>query len=218
MVFFFIISISPNSTEPFLINKIPKFVVVSSSSELSLCCDLFHAGKHQVLKQTCLSEKILSQHDLDYAIMPIQISLSLNASCLTRGVIECVTPWLCCNVLRHWTGRLHFVCLHWLFRTREHTEVRCDTGFSIDTFYVKQICYPFLPILGVLSGAKAPLRLLPLVIPYPGMLRYDMTLVLALHFLHKCMSILLPPFVSPFGVANRGKDILKEEPKLSLVH
>ena len=145
MVFFFIISISPNSTEPFLINKIPKFVVFSSSSELSLCCDLFHAGKHQVLKQTCLSEKILSQHDLDYAIMPIQISLSLNASCLTRGVIECVTPWLCCNVLRHWTGRLHFVCLHWLFRTREHTEVRCDTGFSIDTFYVKQMS-PLLPL------------------------------------------------------------------------
>ena len=192
----------------------------SSSSELSLRCDLFHAGKHQVLKQTCLSEKILSQHDLEYAIMPIQISLSPNASCLTRGVIECVTRWLCCNVLRHWTGRLHFVCLHWLFRTREHTEVRCDTGFSIDTFYVKQMS-PLLPLFTHFGSAvrgKGTPKVASLVIPYPGMLRYDMTLVLALHFLHKCMSILLPPFVSPFGVANRGKAILKEEPKLSLVH
>ena len=32
-----------------------------------------------------------------------------------------------------------------------------------------------------------------------------MTLVLALHFLHKYMSILLPLFISPFGIAVRGK-------------
>ena len=55
---------------------------------------------------------------------------------------------------------------------------------------------------------KATLRLLPLVIPYSGTgtLRYDMTLVLALlFFLHKYMSILLPLFITPFGVAVRGK-------------
>ena len=53
---------------------------------------------------------------------------------------------------------------------------------------------------------KATLRLLPLVIPYSGTLRYDMTLVLALlFFLHKYMSILLPLFINPFGVAVRGK-------------
>ena len=57
-----------------------------------------------------------------------------------------------------------------------NTEVRCDTGFSIDTFYVKQMSplLPLLPLLGVLSGVglKASLRLLPLVIPYSGTLRY----------------------------------------------
>ena len=57
-----------------------------------------------------------------------------------------------------------------------------------------------LPLLGVLSGVKASLRLLPLVIPYSGTLRYDMTMVLALRDLHKYMLLLLPPFVTPFGV------------------
>ena len=53
---------------------------------------------------------------------------------------------------------------------------------------------------------KATLRLLPLVIPYSATLRYDMTLVLALlFFLHKYMSILLPLFITPFGVVVRGK-------------
>ena len=52
---------------------------------------------------------------------------------------------------------------------------------------------------------KATLRLLPLVIPYSGTLRYDMTLVLALlFFLHIYMSMLLPLFITPFGVAVRG--------------
>ena len=51
---------------------------------------------------------------------------------------------------------------------------------------------------------KATLRLLPLVIPYSGTLRYDMTLVLALLFLHKYMSMLLPLFITPFGVAVRA--------------
>ena len=69
--------------------------------------------------------------------------------------------------------------------TRE-TLIKCDvtpvlalTRFTHVTFF----CCPFLPLLGVLSGIKATLRLLPLVIPYSGTpIRYDMTLVLALLF------------------------------------
>ena len=59
-----------------------------------------------------------------------------------------------------------------------NTKVRCDPGFSLDTFYINKcnFCYPFLPLLGVLPGVKATLRLLPSVIPYSGTLRYDMTL------------------------------------------
>ena len=66
-------------------------------------------------------------------------------------------------------------------------------------------CYPFVPILGMLSGVKASLRLLSLVILYSGTLRYDMTMVLALRLLNKYMSIVLPPFVTPFGDAVTGK-------------
>ncbi len=35
--------------------------------------------------------------------------------------------------------------------------MRCDPGFSLDTFYINKynFCYPFLPISGVLSGVKA---------------------------------------------------------------
>ncbi len=66
---------------------------------------------------------------------------------------------------------------------------------------------PFLPLLGVglLSGVEATLRLLPLVIPNSGTLRYDMTRVLALLFLHNFMSIVLPLVITPFWVAVRGK-------------
>ena len=65
-----------------------------------------------------------------------------------------------------------------------NTKVRCDPSFSLDTFYINKcnLCYPFIPLLGVLSGVKETLRLLSLVIPYSGTLRYDMTLVLALLF------------------------------------
>ena len=87
-----------------------------------------------------------------------------------------------------------------------NTKVRCDPGFSLDTFYINKcnFCYPFLSLLGVLSGVKATIRLLSLVIPYSGTLRYDTTLVLALLFLHKYMSILLPLFITPFCVAVTG--------------
>ena len=40
----------------------------------------------------------------------------------------------------------------------------------------------FVTLLGVMSGVKATLRMLPLIILYSGTLKYDMTLVLALHF------------------------------------
>ena len=37
-----------------------------------------------------------------------------------------------------------------------NTKLRCDPGFSIDRFYINKcnICYPFLPLLGVMSGVK----------------------------------------------------------------
>ena len=92
-----------------------------------------------------------------------------------------------------------------------NTKERCDPGFSVDTFYINKLnlCYPFLPSLGVLSGVKATLRLLPLVILYSGTLRYDITLISTLLFLHKYMSILLPLFITHFWVAVRGKAKLK---------
>ena len=63
-------------------------------------------------------------------------------------------------------------------------KLRCDPGFSIDRFYINRynFCYPFLPLLGVMSGVKITLRLPSLVILYSGTLRYDITLVLALLF------------------------------------
>ena len=47
-----------------------------------------------------------------------------------------------------------------------NTKVRYDPGSSLNTFYIIKcnFCYPFLPLLGVLSGVKATLKLLPLVI------------------------------------------------------
>ena len=81
-----------------------------------------------------------------------------------------------------------------------NTKVRCDPRFSLDTSYIFinkcNLCHPFLPLLGVLSGVKETLRLLSLVIPYSGTLRYDMTLVLALLFYidtcQFCYPFLLP--------------------------
>ena len=93
----------------------------------------------------------------------------------------------------------HLQLLAWVIPYSGNTKVRCDPGFSLDTFYIKcNFCYPFLSLLGVLSGVKATLRLLPLVIPYSGTLRYDRTLVLALLFYINtcqfCYSFLLPLF------------------------
>ena len=92
-----------------------------------------------------------------------------------------------------------------------NTKERRGPGVSLNTFYINKCncCYPFLPLLGVLSWVKATLKLLPLVIPYSGTRRCDMTLVLALLFLHKYMSVLLPRFITIFWVAVRGKAKLK---------
>ena len=108
------------------------------------------------------------------------------------------------GVMQH----LQYYCLHRLCRTRGTLSCDVTPVLALTRFtqtHVTFFCYPFLPLLGVLSGVKATLRLLPLVIPYSGTLRYDMTLVLALlFFLHKYMSMLLPLFITPFGVAVRG--------------
>ena len=77
---------------------------------------------------------------------------------------------------------LQFIAL--VIQYSGNTKVRCDPGFSLNTFYINKcnFCYPLLTLLGVLSGVKATLKLLPLVIPYSGTLRYDMTQVSALLF------------------------------------
>ena len=87
-----------------------------------------------------------------------------------------------------------------------NTKERCDPGFSVDTFYINKfnLCYPFLPHLGVLAGVKANLRLLPLVILYSGTLRYDIILISALSFYINtcqfCYPFLLPLFELRSGV------------------
>ena len=92
-----------------------------------------------------------------------------------------------------------------------NTKERCDPCVSVDTFYINKLnlCYTFLPNLGVLSGVKATLRLLPLVILYSGTLRYDITLISALIFYINTFQFFLPPFITPFWVAVRGKAKLK---------
>ena len=84
-------------------------------------------------------------------------------------------------------------------------KVRCDPGFSLDTFYINKcnFCYPFLPLLGVLSGVKVTLILLPLVIPYSGTLRYDMTRVLALLF-YIISYQFFTPYYYPFLCCGQG--------------
>ena len=87
-------------------------------------------------------------------------------------------------------------------------------------------CNFCLPLLGVLSGVKATLRLPPLVIPHSGTLRHDMTLVLALLFFYINTYQFVTPVYYPFWVAVRGKAKLKilalvssysEKPKLHYV-
>ena len=59
--------------------------------------------------------------------------------------------------------------------------MQCDTGFSPDTFYINKynFCYPFLPLLGVLSGNPKNASMGHSVFGNP---KVGMTLVLALLF------------------------------------
>ena len=104
----------------------------------------------------------------------------------------------------------HLQLLAFVIPYSGNTKALRDPGFGLDTFYINKcnFCYPFLPLLGVPSRLKTTLRLLTLVIPYSRTLRYDMTLVLALLFLHKNMSILLPLFITPFGLRSGVKPSL----------
>ena len=110
----------------------------------------------------------------------IRYDIGFSLGALIKINVCFVTPFLgCCR------GKCHtYNCLHWLFCTRGTLKVQCDPGFNLDTCYINtcNFCYPFLPLLGVLSVVKASLRLLPLVIPYSGTPRYHMTLTLALLF------------------------------------
>ena len=64
-----------------------------------------------------------------------------------------------------------------------NTKVRCDPGFSLNTFYIiKCNLLPLFTPFGSTVRGKGTLKLLTLVIPYSGTLRYDMTQVLALLF------------------------------------
>ena len=92
-----------------------------------------------------------------------------------------------------------------------NTKLRCDPGFSLDTFYINKcnFCYPFLPLLGVLSGVKATLRWLSLVIPYSGTLRYDMILVLALRFYINTCQFCYPFLLPLFGLRSGVKPSLR---------
>ena len=91
-----------------------------------------------------------------------------------------------------------------------NTKVRCDPGFSLDTFYINKcnFCYPFLPILGVLSRVTT-LRLFPLVIPYSGTLRYDMTVVLVLIFYINTCQFCYPFLLPRFGLRSGVKPSLR---------
>ena len=100
------------------------------------------------------------------------------------------------GVMQH----LQYYCLHWLFRTRGTLSCDVTPVLALTRFtqtHVTFFCYPFLPLLGVLSVVKATLRLLPLVIPYSGTLRYDMTLVLALLFVYINACQCCYPFLLP---------------------
>ena len=91
------------------------------------------------------------------------------------------------------------------------TKERCDPGFSVDTFYINKLnlCYPFLPNLGVMSGVKATLRLLPLVILYSGTLRYDITLISALLFYINTCQFFDPLLLPLFGLRSGVKPNLR---------
>ena len=86
--------------------------------------------------------------------------------------------------------------------------MRCDPGLSLDTFYTCNfLLLPlFTPFGSTVSGKGNPkvASIGHSVLGNPKV-RYDIGFSIAFFFLHKYMSILLPLFITPFGVAVRGK-------------
>ena len=88
--------------------------------------------------------------------------------------------------------------------------MRCDPGLSLDTFYTCNfLLLPlFTPFGSTVSGKGNP-KIASIghsVLGNPKV-RYDIDFSIA-SCLHKCMSMLLPLFITPFGVAVRGNDKL----------
>ena len=86
--------------------------------------------------------------------------------------------------------------------------MRCDPGLSLDTFYTCNfLLLPlFTPFGSIVSGKGNPkvASIGHSVLGNPKV-RYDIGFSIAFFFLHKYTSILLPLFITPFGVAVRGK-------------
>ena len=85
--------------------------------------------------------------------------------------------------------------------------MRCDPGLSLDTFYTSNLLLLplFTPFGNTVSGKGNP-KIASIghsVLGNPKA-RYDIGFSIAF-FPHKFMSILLPLFITPFGVAVRGK-------------
>ena len=87
--------------------------------------------------------------------------------------------------------------------------MRCDPGLSLDTFYINTCNFLLLPLFtpfGSTVRGKGNPKIASIghsVLVNPKV-RYDTGFSIAF-FLHKYMSILLPLFITPFGVAVRGK-------------
>ena len=87
--------------------------------------------------------------------------------------------------------------------------MRCDPGLSLDTFYINTCNFLLLPLFtpfGSTVRGKGNPKIASIghsVLVNPKV-RYDTGFSIAF-FLLKYMSILLPLFITPFGVAVRGK-------------
>ena len=91
-----------------------------------------------------------------------------------------------------------------------NTKVRCDPGFSLNTFYINKcnFCYPFLPLLGVLSGGKGNPKIASIghsILGNPKV-RYDTGFSIAFYITicQFCYHFLLPLFGLRSGV-NKAK-------------
>ncbi len=100
--------------------------------------------------------------------------------------------------------KAHFKLIALVISYSENPKVRYDTGFSLGPFNINksQFCCPYVVTpFGLLAGVKPRMKLLALAIPYYGNLkaRYDTVFSLGPFNINKI------PFVTPFGVAVRGK-------------